>query len=130
MRYSVFKKQLMLTPITLLTAPSFPTRFFLEVISSHPYLNRTTTTNHQGFTHLSLWVNYLFGSLSSPRNNCTKIKRHLQNCLVCRNIHRDFFKIQSFQKKINIKFSPLSNLFSAFSLCNAIMSFLGTGHTS
>lgn len=107
---------------------------FLEVTSNHLYLNGTTTTNHQGFIHfiqtsLSLRVNYLFGSLSSTRNNCTKIKRSLQNCLVHRYTHRDFFKTQSFQKK-NRKFSPLFNLFSVFSLCNAIMSFLETGHTS
>lgn len=107
----------------------------LEVTLNHPYLYETTSKSHKDFIHfiqtrLNLWVHYLFGSFSSTRNNCTTIKRSLQNSLVLRYIHEDFFKMQTFQKNINRIFLPLSNLFSAFSLCNAIMSVLETGHTS
>lgn len=104
-----FEILLMLTPITLLTAPAFPTLFFLAVTSNHPYLYETTSKSHKDFIHfiktrLNLWVHYLFGSFSSTRNNCTKIKRSLQNSLVHRYIHGDFFKMQSFQKNINRTF--------------------------
>lgn len=82
---------------------------FLAVTSNHPYLYETTSKSHKDFIHfiktrLNLWVHYLFGSFSSTRNNCTKIKRSLQNSLVHRYIHGDFFKMQSFQKNINRTF--------------------------
>lgn len=106
--------------------------------SNHPYLYETISKSHKDFIHfiktrLNLWVHYLFGSFWNTRNNCTKIKRSLQNSLVHRYIHGDFFKMQSFQKistELFFFFLPLSNLFSAFYLCNAIMSVLETGHTS